>query len=275
MTAQILIVDDEESILFSLKRALERDGHKVWTAPDGSQALHLVQHHLFDLILTDLKMEGIDGIEVMRQAKAMSSDTAIIMLTGYATLESAIEALRQGAIDYLIKPCSSTDIRASVEKGLSRRAREMRRRQLLHQMSISLAELREDVPPATRHSEPAPTPSKPEPPAIMRHGNLTIDRQRHHVTVQNRKIDLTPTEFKMLAHLAENADKVISCSNLVLAAHGYETSEDEARRVIRPHITNLRGKLGSSPDDKPYILNVRGVGYVLAPAAEEERPATQ
>ena len=270
MSGQILIVDDEESILFSLKRALKRDGHEVWTAKDGYQALHLLQHHVFDLILTDLKMEGIDGVEVMRQAQAISPDTAIIMLTGYATLESAIEALRHGVIDYLVKPCSSADVRSSVEKGLARRFREVRRRQLLHQMSSSLAELREDVSLSTQSPTPSPAPVEPSPPAILRHGNLTIDLQRHRAALEGRKVDLTPTEFKLLAHLAENADRVTGCSELVLKAHGYQVSESEARKVIRPHITNLRQKLGASPDTKPYILNVRGVGYVLAPVTEEK-----
>jgi len=270
MGSRILIVDDEESILFSLRRALERDGHEVWTAGDGHQALRLVQHHVFDLILTDLKMEGVGGVEVLRQARAMSPDTAIIMLTGYATLESAIEALRLGAIDYLTKPCSTADVRASVEKGLARRYRELRRRQLLQQMSATLAELRDETFPPTPIQPPVPSPLPPGTglQTILRHGNVIIDRQRHQVTVEEQKVDLTPTEFKLLAHLTENADKVVSCSELVLAAHGYQTSEDEARKVIRPHITNLRQKLSASLGTQPYILNVRGVGYVLAPAIE-------
>jgi DNA-binding response OmpR family regulator len=271
MGSRILIVDDEESILFSLRRALERDGHEVWTSGDGHQALRLVQHHVFDLILTDLKMEGVGGVEVLRQARAMSPDTAIIMLTGYATLESAIEALRLGAIDYLTKPCSTTDVRASVEKGLARRYRELRRRQLLQQMSATLAELRDETFPPTPTQPPVPSPLPPGTglQIILRHGNVIIDRQRHQVTVEEQKVDLTPTEFKLLAHLTENADKVVSCSELVLAAHGYQTSEAEARKVIRPHITNLRQKLSASLGTQPYILNVRGVGYVLAPAIEE------
>jgi DNA-binding response OmpR family regulator len=268
MDARILIVDDEASIRFSLQRALERDGYEVWTAEDGHQALRLVQQHVFDLILTDLKMGGLDGVEVMRQARAISPDTAIIMLTGYATLESAIEALRQGAIDYLIKPCASADIRTSVEKGLNRRFRELRRRQLLQQMSTTLAELRDETLFITQSLASSSALLEPELLTPLHHGNLTIDRQRHLVTVEERKIDLTPTEFNLLAHLVENADRVISCSELVLAAHGYEVSEDEARKVIRPHITNLRQKLSSSLDTQPYILNVRGVGYVLASAVE-------
>jgi DNA-binding response OmpR family regulator len=273
MDARILIVDDEASIRFSLQRALERDGYEVWTAEDGYQALRLVQQYVFDLILTDLKMEGVDGTEVMRQARFMSPDTAIIVLTGYATLESAIEALRQGAIDYLVKPCASSDIRSSVEKGLSRRFRELRRRQLLQQMSTTLAELREETLLPPQASVPSPVLPEPEPQPILYHGDLTIDRHRHQVTVEERKIELTPTEFNLLAHLAENPDRVLSCSELVLAAHGYALSEDEARKVIRPHITNLRQKLGSSMDTKPYILNVRGVGYVLASAIEKETSA--
>ncbi len=275
MSARILIVDDEESIRFSLRRTLERDGYEVWLAEDGQQALWLVQHHVFDLILTDLKMEGMNGVEVLRQARAMSPDTAIIMLTGYATLESAIEALRQGAIDYLVKPCSTADVRASVEKGLARRFRELRRRQLLQQMSSTLAELRDEAFSPAQFSESTPVSSEPRPQTTLRHGELTIDRQRYQVTLGGQRVDLTPTEFKLLAHLTENADKVVSCSELVQAAHGYQTSEDEARKVIRPHITNLRQKLGSFLGDQPYILNVRGVGYVLTPTEEEEAPDSQ
>lgn len=270
MTARILIVDDEESICFSLERALKRDGHEVWTAGDGHQALRLLKHHAFDLILTDLKMEGPDGVEVMRQVRAISPDTAIIMLTGYATLESAIEALRQGAIDYLTKPCSSADIRASVEEGLSKRFRELRRRQLLQQMSNSLAELREDVSPPTHPSVPSHTLTESDSSTLLRHGNLTIDRQKHQVTVEGQKVNLTLTEFKLLAYLAENTDRVVGCSELVLAVHDYEVSEAEARKVIRPHITNLRHKLSTCAGNKPYILNVRGVGYVLAPITDKE-----
>lgn len=270
MTAQILIVDDEESIRFSLKRALERDGHDVAAATDGRQALHLMQHQIFDLILTDLKMDDVNGVELMRQVQAISPDTAVIMLTGYATLESAIEALRQGAVDYLVKPCSSADVRASVEKGLARRFREMRRRELLHQMSKNLAELRQEISPLKpKSSERAVQPVETEMAEVLRHGNLVINRQRHRVTVEGREVSLTPTEFKMLAYLTDNADKVLSCSDLVEAAHGYQTSEQEARKVIRPHITNLRQKLSASPDAQPYILNVRGVGYVLAPAKDK------
>ncbi len=269
MGARILVVDDEASIRFSLQRALERDGHEVWTAENGYEALCLVQQNVFDLILTDLKMGGVDGVEVMRQARAMSPDTAVIMLTGYATLESAIEALRQGAVDYLVKPCASTDIRASVQRGLARRFRELRRRELLEQMSDSLAELREEaLSPPDKPLSAMPMPLPPElqlelPP--LYHGDLMIDRVRHVSTLGGRSLDLTPIEFNLLAHMAENSDRVISCRELVLAAHGYDTSEDEARKVIRPHITNLRQKLSSLRDTQPYILNVRGVGYVLAP----------
>ena len=124
-------------------------------------------------------------------------------------------------------------------------------------------------PASAQLSAPSPVPPAVSPQTTLRHGNLTIDRQRHQVTVEGRKVDLTPTEFRLLAHLTENAHKVVSCSELVLAAHGYETSEDEARKVIRPHITNLRQKMGASLGTQSYILNVRGVGYVLAPDVEE------
>src|SRR4030042_6307741 len=128
---RLLVVDDEPSVRDSLQGILEQEGQQVSTAGSGEEALALLSEHSFDLILLDLKMPGIDGLEVMKGAKRPAPDTVVIMLTAYGTLDSAIGALRHGAHDYLLKPCRVGEIVASVETGLGGRWEYLRRQELV------------------------------------------------------------------------------------------------------------------------------------------------
>ncbi len=120
-TDKILIVDDEESVLLTMQAILERDGYEVVTASKGGAALDLVERDAFDLVLTDLRLDDLDGLSILAEVRRRSPDTVAIMLTGYASMESAVQALREGAYDYLIKPCDVEDLRATVARGLERR----------------------------------------------------------------------------------------------------------------------------------------------------------
>jgi DNA-binding response OmpR family regulator len=205
------------------------------------------------LVLTDIKMPGIDGLTVMRRTKELCPDTAVILLTGYAALESAIEALRQGAVDYLTKPCPERQVLQSIERGLEIRETNLRKRRLLSRIEHDLQwflgkeELGAGIP-------------EPE----IRVGALTINPQRHRILVDGQQIHLTPTEFALLSHLAHHLGQVISCRELVRIIHGEQCSEEEARRLIRPHVTNLRQKIEADPSQPHYLRNVRGTGYILS-----------
>ncbi|MFC1848961.1 response regulator [candidate division CSSED10-310 bacterium] len=100
----ILVIDDEESVRASLAKILQNEGHNVRICSNGQEALALISTHLFDLVITDLKMQGLDGIEVLEEVKKIQPGTLVIIITGYASLESAIASLRKGAFDYLVKP---------------------------------------------------------------------------------------------------------------------------------------------------------------------------
>jgi DNA-binding NtrC family response regulator len=118
--SKVLVVDDDPFALRSMARALGGESYQVVTAASGAEALDLLRQGSFDLVLADLKMPEVDGLEVLRQARELAPQAVVLILTGYASLESAIEALREGAYDYLVKPCADSELKLRIEKGLER-----------------------------------------------------------------------------------------------------------------------------------------------------------
>ena len=275
--AHILVVDDEGANRYSVSKTLQRVGYVVDEAASGEEALSQVDKQEFDVVLTDIRMQGIDGIELLRQIKDASPDAIVILMTGYASLGTAVEALRLGAHDYLIKPSSSQDIRTSVGRGIERARNLKRRRRLLDAIKTDVFELaREDVESARisydtsfERSSPHYGERIPEPVNnTMQLGPLTVYPGRYQISVGDRPIDLTPTEFDLLLYLAAHRGRVVPCHELVREVRGYAVDESEAREVIRPHVSNLRRKLKATGENNDLIVNVRGIGYRLSEVAE-------
>jgi two-component system alkaline phosphatase synthesis response regulator PhoP len=219
-----------------------------------------------DLVMVDLKMEGMDGLTLIEEIKQRWPATALIILTGYATLESALKALRCGAHDYLLKPSGPEDIKLSVREGLEKRWRETRRKDLLAQIEAGVRELTGDLPAGAVRGPEAleeAAPSLPESPLLLKVGKLAIDVQKHVATLNGRLLNLTPVEFGTLTHMARETGRVVTCSALVKSVQGYDCYEQEARTIMKTHIRHLRQKLESDPSNPEYILNVRGMGYML------------
>lgn len=146
--SRILVVDDDQFALGSIARTLEYESYQVVTAASGSEAIELLKRDSFDLILTDLKMPKVDGIEVLRQAREIAAQAVVLILTGYPSLESAIEALRKGAYDYLVKPCSRYELKLKIERGLERvRLAEERNRaqEALQRYAVRLKQRAEEL----------------------------------------------------------------------------------------------------------------------------------
>src|SRR5579859_236237 len=120
-SGKILIVDDEESVLLTVQAILEMDGYSVATSQHGSEAVQLLRADQFDLVLSDLRLDDLDGLSILGEIRKTSPDTVTVLMTGYASLESAVKALREGAYDYLIKPCDVEELRATVARGMERR----------------------------------------------------------------------------------------------------------------------------------------------------------
>jgi len=276
--ANVLVVDDEGANRYSVSKTLQRVGYIVAEAASGEEALDAMTDQEFDVVLTDIRMAGIDGIELLRRVKEKAPDAIVILMTGYASLGNAVEALRLGAHDYLIKPSSSQDIRQSVARGVERARNLKRRRRLLETIKNDVFELtRADIEAAQNAIENIPAEAEPStyrepvPEAAtnsMRLGPLTVYPGRYQISVGDRPIDLTPTEFDLLLYLAAHRGRVVPCHELVREVRGYTVDEAEAREVIRPHVSNLRRKLKSAGQNADLIVNVRGIGYRLSEKAE-------
>ena len=263
----ILIVDDEPSLRFALKEVLARDGHRVVTVESGEAALERVAVEEFDLALIDLKMKGMGGMEVLASLRRQAPDTVVIMLTAYASLETAVEALRQGAYDYLFKPCKTIEIRESVRTGLLKRQRVLRQRKLLAQLEHSLSSQLAGIRTVLVEQPEGPSAPLPEPAAeqsrFLQRGGLIVDLMRHVITLDGHLLELSPTEFDLLAYLVSESPRVVSPQELVREVQGYESELWEARDMVRYHIYHIRQKVKAVTERTDIIRTVRGVGYTL------------
>lgn len=277
-TAHVLVVDDEGAIRYSVSKTLQRVGYTVNEAASGEEALDVMKKQRYDVVLTDIRMPGLTGVELLRRIKEIAPDAIVILMTGYASLGTAVEALRLGAHDYLIKPSSSQDIRQSVARGIERARNLKRRRSLLDSIRTNVSELTRADADVVKSLLDFDLDDE-EPPRIeepiteqmnsnMTLGPLTIYPGRYQISVGDRPIDLTPTEFDLLLYLAAHRGRVVSCHELVREVRGYTVDEAEAREVIRPHVSNLRRKLKQAGQDADLIVNVRGIGYRLSEQAQ-------
>ncbi len=259
----ILIVDDESAVRLFLAEELAQEGYNVLTAANGKEALARLREEIVDLVLLDLKMEGMDGLQVMEEIQKQPLPPIIIMLTAYATLDSAIAAMRYGASDYLLKPCSTKELLASVAKGLSRRDEELRRQELVHLIEESARKLKA-VPSAETEKQVIAS----APPRFLERRGLLVDRERLTVSRQGSPVKLTPTEFRLLILLMERSGQPVSYQELAREIHGYKGEKWEARQALSTHLWRLRRKLGTDPTGIPYVKNIRGQGYMFI--AEEQ-----
>lgn len=247
--SHILIVDPDDHWRGMVCRTL--DTHRISEAITSVEAQQILRSEAPDILLTSIQNPQGNGIALMHEALRLSPLTAVILVTSEPTLETALEAIQAGAAGYLMKPCSAEELRGTVYSAL-RRTRPIRAAQRL--MNVIREEALELV---AAEADPAPQ-------RVQRLGSVEIYHQRFQIGANGRMLDLTPTEMDLLTILLENRSRIVTCVKLVEAVRGYQASEDEAREVIRPHISNLRRKLKQLGLGEQTILNVRGIGYRLS-----------
>ena len=225
MSRTILVVDDEPRIVELARDYLEHAGFRVITANDGRAALDVARHHRPDLIVLDLGLPGLDGLDVTRELRR-DGPLPIVMVTARDDELDKVLGLELGADDYLTKPFSPRELVARVKAVLRRTDR--------------------------------PT----DPSDVIRVGELQLDVPRMRTEVAGRGVDLTPTEFTLLATLARQPGRIFTRSQLLDALHGVAFESYE--RAIDSHIKNLRRKLEPDPRQPRFVLTVYGVGYRLA-----------
>lgn len=225
----VLIVDDEPTIVEVVGRYMERAGYETHGAGDGAEALRLAALHRPDLVVLDVMLPGIDGIEVMRRLHEGPGDrTAVILLTARGEESDRLVGLRHGADDYVVKPFSPAELVARVD-----------------------AVLRRVSPPPEAEPEP------------IEHGPLRIDPASRTVTLAGEQVSLTQREFDLLAFLAMHPGRVYSRDQLMEAVWEFPFFTDTS--TVTVHVRRLRAKLGDDPAEPRFIETVWGVGYRLKP----------
>ena len=225
----ILVVDDEPNIVRLARDYLERAGFSVSTAADGPDALRQARERKPDLVILDLGLPGIDGLDVARALRRDSS-VPIIMLTARTEESDKLVGLELGADDYVTKPFSPKELVARVRAVLRR---------------VEAADAPRDV---------------------IRAGDLELDVPRMRVTAAGRRVELTATEFELLATMARQPGRVFTRSQLLDAVHGVAFESYE--RAIDAHVKNIRRKLEPQPHAPRYLLTVFGVGYRFADSSD-------
>lgn len=259
MKPHVLVVEDDRSARLTLARRLEYAGYRVTQAVNGEAALDLLEQHTFELILTDMVLGDVDGIEVLYTARLQAYQPAVILLTGHGSLDTSLAAFRNGAYDYLLKPCAMDELLSCIDRALQRRKAE----QQLLEAVLTLA-----GKPLEPSSQP---PAKQATLALpLEIGDLTIGVSRRDTCFQGQPVQLTPIEYALLCCLAETPGESRSYQDIVRSTHQYEAENAEAQSLLKPHIHNLRKKLPAE-----YLRNDRGKGYMLVvPADKDVSPAS-
>jgi DNA-binding response OmpR family regulator len=225
MAKTILVVDDEARIVRLVRDYLERAGYGVLTARDGETALQLAHQEQPDLIVLDLMLPGVDGLDVCRRLR-QESGVPIIMLTARVEEADRVVGLELGADDYVTKPFSPRELVARVRATLRRTSGQ--------------------VGPAT----------------VLRAGDVELDTAALAATVAGQPVELTPTEFQLLAAMVQQPGRIFSREQLLKAIHG--VAFDGYDRSVDSHIKNLRRKMEPDPRQPRYVQTVYGVGYRFA-----------
>ena len=229
-TATVLVVDDEPTIVEIVGRSMERAGFETYTAPDGYKALDAANEHRPDLVVLDVMLPGIDGVEVMERLQERPGPRiAVILLTARGEESDRLVGLRNGADDYVVKPFSPAELVARVE-----------------------AVLRRVAPPVAPEDEP---------PIV--HGPLRVEPASRRVTLDGKEIALTVREFDLLAFFAANPGRVFSRDQLMETVWMEPWFNDTS--TVTVHVRRLRAKLDDDPAQPRFIETVWGVGYRFRP----------
>ncbi|MFD1707633.1 response regulator transcription factor [Siminovitchia sediminis] len=230
---KILVVEDEPSIATLLKYNLEKSGFRVSTASDGQKGLEMAMEDRPDLMILDLMLPGMDGMDICKTLRQEKVDIPILMLTARDDEFDKVLGLELGADDYLTKPFSPREVVARV-------------RAILRRTKSSA----EQSVPVDQHAEPK-----------LELGRLVIYPERYEALLDGEKIELTPKEFELLLYLANNEGKVLSRTQLLDAIWNYDFVGDS--RIVDVHISNLREKIEEDTRRPLYIKTIRGFGYKM------------
>ncbi len=262
ISGHILIIDDEAALRKTLARILQQAGFEVTTAENAEQGLDFLKTTDFDLIFTDLRMPGMQGLDALRLIHKQYPTLPVVLFTAQPDVNSAVEALRHGATDYLLKPLKPEIIIERTRSILSQQQKEKRKREIVSQIEALQNEMKQiesgeaiaDTPNGTKPSEVD---------RFIKRGAIVLDLHTHRITIHEETINLPPTSFNYLLVLARHAPNVVDYQTLVAEAQGYQAEMRDAQELTKWHIHQLRHAFDKDAQNPSYLINVRGKGYRL------------
>ncbi len=268
----ILIIDDEPFLRYTLATILNRVGYQTAEAATAQEGLQLLDENAYDLIFLDLQMPDRSGLEILPGIRQKYPDTPVLILTANASLEKAIEALKMGARDYLMKPIDPGEIITRVddlfkdEQLVDKEGEEAELGWVALAQPLSKKAFALKNPPPKRSS---PKGIEQEPPGLpnrnryLCQGPFLLDLQTHEVTIDGITSHLPICTFQYLMTLLRHSPSTISYQDLVMEAQGYQLTKTEAQDLARWRIHRLRKVLEQNPQEPRYLITVPGVGYRL------------
>jgi DNA-binding response OmpR family regulator len=261
LTGKIMIADDESSLRQTLARILQRSGFEVTTAESGEQALAFLETTDYDLVYLDIRMPGLSGPEVLNLIHAKNPDLPVILFTAQPDIHSAVEALRSGAADYLLKPLKPEILIKKTQAVLAARQKERRMREIRAEIEKLQAELKQVEGMENDAPLPAQMPAGSD--RFLKRGQLVMDLQARRLSVGGRVVNLPPASFDYLTVLARHAPEVVDYRTLAAEAQGIQAGAREAQELVKWHIHHIRQAIETDPEKPSCLLNVRGTGYRL------------
>jgi DNA-binding response OmpR family regulator len=255
MSAVILNVDGDKESRDSLEDVLSEEGYRVHNAGSGQEALEVLKEKEIDLMILDLKLPDMSGAEVMRQVGLSYPQTQVFILTEDRSFESAVAAVRSGAVDYLLKPYKRDELLSSVGQALADKTERDQKKVLYSQVESSLKKLKE--------VDGIEVPEVPPRRVIAVAEGVMVDLDRREMWRGEERVDLTPNEGLLLSTFLENRGRVLTHQELVMEVKRTEVPEDRAPEILRPMVSRLRKKLGKFSGEREWVKNIRGKGYVF------------
>jgi len=260
----ILIIDDEAGLRQMMARVLQRAGYEVTTAANGKDGIALAdEQQTFDLVYLDIRMPGLNGLEVLKTIAEKFPDLPVVLFTAQPDVHSAVEALRRGATDYLLKPLKPQTVLDHTQAILASKQEERHKRELQKQIDALQVELHAAQSLRREVADSKPQQVSAWDDRFLKRGGLTIDLLTRHATMHEHAISLATASFDYLVVLARHAPNVVDFKTLVAEAQGYETDVREAQELSRWHVHHIRQVLELDSRNPSHLLNVRGTGYRL------------
>jgi DNA-binding response OmpR family regulator len=259
ITGHILIIDDEAALRQTLARILQHAGFEVTTAENGEQGISFIQTTNFDMIFMDLRMPGMAGMDVLKLIHASYPNLPVILFTAQPDLTSAVEALRNGATDYLLKPLKPQALIERAQTIIANQQKENRKREISQQIEALQAELKSL---STGQTGPLQAASLGKD-RFLKRGALVFDLHKRRLNIQEQVINIPPTSFDYLLVLARHSPNVVNYQTLVAEAQGYQADAREAQELTKWHIHQLRQAIENDSHAPSFLINVRGTGYRL------------